>query len=681
MLHRFIFIFSYIRTDKLVRVGGRSQDPLLRKISLHQLRWDAQRNFENRDQSQTLAGEIATIKREIESDFHGFKNAGQMELIRFFELLPNDEHRRSLLVDCPWHSFDFRLNFGDQVDDDGFQKQKRKKKRGGKDERITKAKVVQILKSQHMQEKFSMNFQKLQYASLKAWLPSQQHFDEFENQLIGKRMNVKLKIQDPKELRKDKSKQQQQGADGEVADHKGFYELQDEKEIEDEQNERMAALTTANFKVKSDFNNILIKVDYNKSEDQRNSTIKAFSSAALDKIEEMNSSLLNLHDNLWELNIDDRVRFVQMIIAKETRQMRANFQENLRSYEELCKQKVELENQHTAEVLRSKQIIGATITGASINQSLLKEIQPQIIVVEEAAEVLEPQLVAAIGTWTEYMLLIGDHQQLRPPVDTYHLRKDYNFDISMMERLISNKLPFTTLEMQNRQREEFADLLLDIYGDLKTNHERVKDNHPAKCLQKSVFFWHHTEPENKERSVTNHEEAKRAVKLALFLIQQGYSPSKVTILASYRGQTALIRRTMKEYEKKYANLIPNVLFTSNVALNRGDKGEPETKSISQTVKIHTVDMYQGDENDFVIVSLVRSNQDKKIGFLAEMNRRCVAQSRARCGVYFIGNCTMFYGHATWKPMLVKLDGMGCIGEAIGIVCKDHSQYVFTLHNF
>ena len=359
----------------------------------------------------------------------------------------SQEQLVTLLLECNWDDVNISLNFGQETDGDGFQKQKGNKA-GGKDEKITKSKVFQILSSQHLQERFSINFQKLQYASLRAWLPSQQEFDEFENQLIGKRMNIKLKIQDPKELRKNR--QQQQGADGQVVDDKGFYELQDEKEIEDEQNERMAALTNANFKVKSDFNNILIKVDYNIAGNQKNSTIKAFSSVALDKIEEMNSSLLNLHDNLWELNVEDRIRFVQMIIAKETRQIRANFQQNLRSYEELCKQKVELENKHTAEVLGKKQIIGATITGASINQSLLKEIQPQIIVVEEAAEVLEPQLLAAIGTWTEYMLLIGDHQQLRPPVDTYHLRKEYNFDISMMERLINNKLPFTTLEMQVR---------------------------------------------------------------------------------------------------------------------------------------------------------------------------------------------------------------------------------------
>ena len=132
---------------------------------------------------------------------------------------------------------------------------------------------------------------------------------------------------------------------------------------------------------------------------------------------------MSLNDNLWELDTRDRMRFVQIVIAAKTRHLRASFQESLRQYEELCKQKIELENQHTAEVLRNKQIIGATITGASINQSLLKEIQPQIVIVEEAAEVLEPQLLAAIGTWTKYMLLIGDHQQLRPPVDSYHLRR------------------------------------------------------------------------------------------------------------------------------------------------------------------------------------------------------------------------------------------------------------------
>ena len=109
----------------------------------------------------------------------------------------SQEQLVTLLLECNWDDVNISLNFGQETDGDGFQKQKGNKA-GGKDEKITKPKVIQILSSQHLQERFSINFQKLQYASLRAWLPSQQEFDEFENQLIGKRMNIKLKIQDPK---------------------------------------------------------------------------------------------------------------------------------------------------------------------------------------------------------------------------------------------------------------------------------------------------------------------------------------------------------------------------------------------------------------------------------------------------------------------------------------------------
>jgi len=242
----------------------------------------------------------------------------------------------------------------------------------------------------------------------------------------------------------------------------------------------------------------------------------------------------------------------------------------------------------------------------------------------------------------------------------------------MMERLINNQLPFSTLEMQNRQRIEFADLLLDIYPDLKTNHERIKNNTPAKCLEKSYFFWHHTEAESKDRSVNNKEEAKRAVKLALFLVQQGYEADKITILAMYRGQTALIRQTMREYEKTYGHLV----YKDGQQISQMDRGQLDKKgkddaAAKKSIKINTVDMYQGDENDFVIVSLVRSNVNKKIGFVGELNRRCVAQSRARCGVYFIGNVEMFSGNVTWNPMIRKMMFKGCVSDDLGLICERH----------
>ncbi|MEM7298745.1 MAG: DEAD/DEAH box helicase, partial [Bacteroidota bacterium] len=462
-------------------------------------------------------------------------------------------------------------------------------------------------------------------------------------------------------------------------EEKGLYELQDEQEIEEEQRERMSAIVKTDFKVKSDFHKTLIKVDYSEEkEDEKEYSIKAFSSTALDRLESMNVNLLMSLSNMWEMSKEEKIQFTQAIVHKETKEVRESFQKTLQNYENECKQKVEIENQHIANILKSKKIIGVTITGASINHSLLKEIQPDIVIVEEAAEVLEPQLLASIGTWTKYMLMIGDHQQLRPPVDAYNLRKNFNFDLSMMERLIKNNMAYSTLKMQNRQRLEFAELLYDIYPGLQTNHQRVQNNAAATCLNKSSYFWHHTSEEKKDRSVTNPEEAKRAVKLALFLVQQGYKPNQITILATYRGQTALIRRMLKEYEKKYASLIQKDDENKISAMDKGNAGRANEETAKNSILIHTVDMYQGDENDFVIVSLVRSNKSGKIGFLGERNRRCVAQSRARCGVYFIGNADMFVNSKTWHYLIDKLRKSNRLGDCIHLLCKRHPDVRYSV---
>lgn len=60
----------------------------------------------------------------------------------------------------------------------------------------------------------------------------------------------------------------------------------------------------------------------------------------------------------------------------------------------------------------------------------------RIVLVEEAAEILEPCLISAVSRDTDHLIMIGDHKQLRPNVDTYKLRINCHFDVSMMERLI-----------------------------------------------------------------------------------------------------------------------------------------------------------------------------------------------------------------------------------------------------
>ena len=63
------------------------------------------------------------------------------------------------------------------------------------------------------------------------------------------------------------------------------------------------------------------------------------------------------------------------------------------------------------------------------------------------------------------------------------------------------------------------------------------------------------------------------------------------------------------------------------------------------VLVTTVDSYQGEENDIIILSLVRSNNHGNIGFLYEPNRVCVALSRAKLGMFIFGNAKCIRAHA------------------------------------
>ena len=95
------------------------------------------------------------------------------------------------------------------------------------------------------------------------------------------------------------------------------------------------------------------------------------------------------------------------------------------------------------------------------------------MIVEEAAEILEGQLVAVIPPSVQHLIMIGDHKQLKPMVHFQRLKRHHHFDLSMFERLINCKLPYKQLGFQCRMKDEFVELLrrLKIYPELKTNED------------------------------------------------------------------------------------------------------------------------------------------------------------------------------------------------------------------
>jgi superfamily I DNA and/or RNA helicase len=144
-------------------------------------------------------------------------------------------------------------------------------------------------------------------------------------------------------------------------------------------------------------------------------------------------------------------------------------------YKEVCQQLEEVRSIKTLTMVKRMDIVGMTTTGAAKNIRMVQNMDSKIVVVEEAAEVLESHIVCCLSKSCEHLILIGDHKQLKPSPTVYQLAKDYHLDVSLFERMINNDVPYERLRIQHRMRPEIAALLKPhIYEDLE-NADSVHD--------------------------------------------------------------------------------------------------------------------------------------------------------------------------------------------------------------
>lgn len=113
---------------------------------------------------------------------------------------------------------------------------------------------------------------------------------------------------------------------------------------------------------------------------------------------------------------------------------------------------------------------------------------------------MESHMVAALTKSVQHLILIGDHQQLRPTTSVYKLARDYHMDVSLFERMINNKMHFVTLNTQYRMRPDIANLIRPtIYAEL-LDSEAVQSYPNVLGMAKNLFFIDHQEPETGVRS-------------------------------------------------------------------------------------------------------------------------------------------------------------------------------------
>ncbi|BFZ12701.1 hypothetical protein BsWGS_15740 [Bradybaena similaris] len=345
--------------------------------------------------------------------------------------------------------------------------------------------------------------------------------------------------------------------------------------------------------------------------------------------------------NVWDLDLNERFALYNLWIRRYKETLTQKMQELVNNYKSLQEKKAQVNREKTLRVLRKANVIGMTTSGAARHRAVLQALGCRIIVVEEAAEVLESHIVTSLNKNCKHLILIGDHQQLRPKTTVYQLARDFGLEISLFERLIKNRVPHELLTKQHRMRPEISQIIRHIYPDLEddqsvTNYEKIRG------VSKNIFFIQHEYKETHleaTMSKANTHEAKFLVALSQFLLNQGYEASQITILATYAGQVTEIRKRL---------------------------------DMSLGICLTTVDNFQGEENDIILLSLVRSNTENQTGFLKVDNRVCVALSRAKKGLYAIGNFNLLASQSKlWSKIVNTANEEHIIDIGLPVICERH----------
>ncbi|OAQ98505.1 hypothetical protein LLEC1_01897 [Akanthomyces lecanii] len=391
---------------------------------------------------------------------------------------------------------------------------------------------------------------------------------------------------------------------------------------------------------------------------------------------------------VWDIPHSDRnAKRDEWVHALKQEQMES-LQEDIGRFNDLQDQIDALFNESSCAITKTKRIIGCTTTAAAKYSSLIKAAEPDYVLVEEAGEILEAHILAALGPSIKGMILIGDHKQLRPKCNNYSLSVEkgsgYDLNRSLFERLILYGHPHTTLRKQHRMHPDISQLVRSMtYPDLEDG-DRTKDRSRIRGVRDRVTFINHGHPEGaviqvgdrqdaaQKTSKENKFEADMILRTVKYLGQQGYKTENIVILTPYLGQLRLLRDMLsRDNDPLLSDLDSHELIRAGILT------EAASKVGRGRIRLSTIDNYQGEESDIVVASLTRSNSKGEIGFMKSPERLNVLLSRARDGIIMFGNMETFLaspqGQDCWVPFFSLMREKNYLHDGLQVYCLQHPE--------
>ncbi|KAJ4487682.1 P-loop containing nucleoside triphosphate hydrolase protein [Lentinula aciculospora] len=399
-------------------------------------------------------------------------------------------------------------------------------------------------------------------------------------------------------------------------------------------------------------------------------------------------------NEIWSMPSKDRQNCISRWKTGIIRDVTESIHSLVEQFNTCLVQKEAIFMQKDGELVGRRRIIGCTTTAAAKYSEYIRMATPDVLLVEEAGEILESHVLTSLNPKTEQMILIGDHKQLRPKVNDYRLSVEkgegYDLNMSLFERLVRKRYPHTTLLEQHRMRPEISTLVRELtYPDL-VDAPRTQNRPPLRGLQDVVIFVNHAHQEDEvdvadrqDRTATsskeNTYEVEMVLKIVRYLAQQGYRTDEMTVLTPYLGQLQKLRRALAADNDP----VLNDLDTHDLV--RAGLAPAATGDVAKRkIRLATIDNYQGEESSIIIASLTRSNSHRDIGFMCAPERLNVLLSRARDGLIMIGNAETFStarrGGELWTRFFELLKRDRHVYEGLPIKCERHPDRMSLLRD-
>ena len=286
------------------------------------------------------------------------------------------------------------------------------------------------------------------------------------------------------------------------------------------------------------------------------------------------------------------------------------------------------------DLLNTAQVICCTLVGSS--HPVLRGRKFKTVFIDEAAQALEPACWIPILK-SARVILAGDHCQLPPTIKSAEAAKN-GLSKTLFEKGIQKHPDLSTmLRVQYRMHQDIMQFSSHyFYRDELIAHDSVKSEKlrphqsPVEFIDTAgCGFSEAQDPESLSRF--NQEEAQLLIRLTEKLIEEvgleEWTEQNITmgIITPYRAQV--------DYLHKLA------------------ESSPTLEPLHKLITINTVDAFQGQERDVIVISFVRSNDKGEVGFLSDIRRTNVAMTRARKKLIMVGDSATLGSHPFYVALL------------------------------